>query len=137
MATSSATVFSAEVSGKTYTFKCSAAPGSHTCVDQDGRKTRYTYGNRPWESFQFETVLSKAIAKCPAKDRPALVAEILHKTEKEERERCEQQLDAFKGLYDGLNAENKERMKRYPTLQSEGDVRACMGFMALLSLMQD
>lgn len=137
MATSSATVFSAEVFGKTYTFKCTAAPGSHTCVDQDGRKTRYSYGNRTWESFRFETVLSKAIAKCPADARPILEAEILHKTARAEHERCEQEFASFKALYDGLNDENKERMKSFPTLQSEGDVRACMGFMALLGLMQD
>ena len=137
MATSSATVFSAEVFGKTYTFKCTAAPGSHTCVDQDGRKTRYSYGNRTWESFRFETVLSKAIAKCPADAQPILEAEILHKTASAEHERCEQEFASFKALYDGLNDENKERMKRFPTLQSEEDVRACMGFMALMSLFQD
>lgn len=137
MANSSATVFSAEALGKTYTFSCTNGRGYYVCVDQDGRRTRHDYYNRPWESFRFESVLRKAIEKCPEAARPILESAILQKTAQEEHDRCEKELEAFKGLYDGLNDENKERMKRFPTLQSEEDVRACMGFMALMSLFQD
>ena len=136
MARHAYTTFSAEVSGKLYTFKCWATPGRHYCTDQDGRTTRYTFGNRPWESFTYDTVLSQAIRKFPDAVKTALEREILKKTATESAEAAEREFQAFKALHEGLSPENKKLMKSYPELQSEDDVRACMGFMSLLKIMQ-
>ena len=130
------TRFEADVMGKHYEFKCWYTPGSHHCEDQDGTRTRYTFGNRPWESFQYETVLSMAINKYPAEHRAELEEIILHRTREAEKKAADEQFERFKNLHAGLSDQNKELMKSYPTLESEEDVNLCMGFMGLLTLMQ-
>lgn len=131
------TTFSAEVNGTTYEFKCWATPGCHHCKDGEGRRSRYSFGNRPWESFQYETVLKTAIRKCPKGDQPGLQAAIIDRTEQAEREAADKQLAAFQGLYNGLNDRSREIMRSFPELRTEADVRACMGFMGLLALTQE
>ena len=131
------TYFEAEVNGTHYEFKCWGTYGSHMCEDQDGRRSRYSYGNRPWESFRFETVLSQAIKKCPKVDQPELTAVLIEGTARKERERCDQQLADFKRLHDGLSQENKDRLANSGiVVHDESDVRAVMGLMGLMTLMQ-
>ena len=131
------TYFEAEINGTHYEFKCWGTYGSHMCEDQDGRRSRYSYGNRPWESFRFETVLSQAIKKCPKADRPELEVQILKKTREAEEARCNEQLADFKRLHDGLSQENKDRLANSGiVMHDESDVQAVMGLMSLMTLMQ-
>lgn len=132
------TTFSADVCGKTYTFKCWGTYGAHYCTDQDGRTTRYTYGNRPWESFRYETVLGRAIQKQPQGVRAELEAEILHKTSKAAAEKAEAMVQSFKSLHDSLSVENKKHLAESGiVMHDESDVRAVMGLMGLMKLMEN
>ena len=134
--------FSCTVNGEEYRFKCYTTDTRngfcHTVesLDYDVPDTKVSYCNRNWESFQYETALRGMIRKFPKGMQEAMTRQLIDGEAAAEHDRCEAQFAQFKGLYDGLNAENKERMTRFPTLQSESDVRACMGFMALLNLMQ-
>lgn len=131
------TNFSAEIGGTTYTFKCWGTPGSHYCEDDMGRRSRYSYGNRPWESFRYETVLLGAIKKFPAGMQNELRAQLIDRSRQEEEERCEAQFKRFQELHAGLSQENKDRLAASGIeLHDESDVRAVMGLMGLMTLMQ-
>ena len=135
--------FSATVNGKTYRFKGYTTDTRNgfcetvVSLDYPITDTKQSWCNRSWQRFDYESALSKAIEKFPKEMRESLHAQLIERKSAEEHEKAEKDLATFKGLYDGLSPENKERMKSYPTLQSEDDMRACMGFMALLSLMQN
>ena len=128
MSRATATTFVADAFGKTYTFNCDetiTAKGlTHVCSDGDGRVTQKVWGNRPWEGFKYEAV------------RPVLIQALIEAKKQTAQQEADTMLEDFQRLYDGLSPENKERMKRYPMLHTEADARICMGFMGLLTLMQ-
>ena len=149
-------VFETEVNGKTYTFTCYGQSTSygfrHICTlgYTNTTKCEYikhkiiakaTYYNRTWESFEYETVLRKAIENL---DETKEVKEKLHKilierTAEEEHEKCERQVKAFENLWNGLSDENKEHIKNgvgENGIQSEEQANAVMAVMGLMSLMQ-
>lgn len=102
----------------------------------DHISAKQSWCNRTWERFRYESALKKAITKFPEEMREALHAQLIERKSAEEAERAEAMFENFKGLYDGLNDENKKRMANLPPMQTEDDARAYMGYMALLSLMQ-
>lgn len=140
MSRATATTFVADAFGKTYTFNCDetiTAKGlTHVCSDGDGHVTQKVWGNRPWEGFKYEAVLHKAINKLPEAVRPVLIQALIEAKKQTAQQEADTMLEDFQRLYDGLTPENKERMKRYPMLHTEADARICMGFMGLLTLMQ-
>lgn len=134
--------FHAYVNGKEYSFKCyttnTRSGFCHTVVswDYDVSNTKVSYCNRTWERFRYESALARAIEKFPKDMQGELREQLIERKFKAVEKECDEQFDRFKNLYDGLNAENKERMKSFPQLESEGDMRLAMGFMGLLTLMQ-
>ena len=131
------TYFEAEVNGTHYEFKCWAGDSCHRCEDQWGQRSMYSYCGRTWEEFKYQSVLRLAIKKCPKVDQPELTAVLIEGTARKERERCDQQLADFKRLHDGLSQENKDRLANSGiVMHDESDVRAVMGLMGLMTLMQ-
>lgn len=136
------TTFSAVVSGVEYTFNCwngsvKNQGGAHFCKDSEGRKTRVVYGNRPWESFRYETVLRHAIRKYPEPIQGELMAAIVDGTRKAEEDKAEADFQRFKALHDSLTPENKERLANSGIfIQNEEQSHAVMALMGLMALMQ-
>lgn len=134
--------FSAIVSGKEYSFNAwTTSTRNGSChvvesVDYPTTKTRITWEGRTWESFRYEKVLRRAIKKLPAEIQPGLLAQIVDKTERAEREKAGVQFDQFKALHGSLNDENKKRLQSLPPVQTEDQARAVMGYMGFLALMQ-
>lgn len=149
--------FSAEVDGIEFKFTCYSQDTSygfrHICTlgyndttvakyVKDDIIAKATYYNRTWESFRYKTVLRKGIENL---NESKEVKEKLHKiliekTAEDEREKCEQQVKAFKNLWNGLNDKNKEHIRNGlgdNLIQSEEQAKAVMGVMALMNLMQE
>ncbi len=134
--------FAAWVDGKEYRFKAYTTDTRngfcHTVVSLDYgiTDTKVSYINRTWERFDYESALKKTISKFPEGMRESLHAQLIERKSAEEHDKAEAMVSNFKSLYDGLNEENKKRMAGLPLMQSEDDMRAYMGFMGLLTLMQ-
>lgn len=97
--------------------------------------TRISYLNRTWESFQYESVLRKAIDKFPKDVREDLTAQLIERTRKAEHERCERQIEQFKALHAGLTDRQKQLLAEQPPMQTEEDMHRTMGMMAIFNLL--
>lgn len=138
--------FTAKVNGEEITLECYTTNTRmgfcHTATVTTARyhhlsDTKISYYNRTWERFQYESVLKRAIEKFPKEMRKALYDQLIERKSAEEHEKAEAFVKDFQNLYNGLNDENKKRMANLPPMQTEGDARAYMGFMGLLTLMQN
>lgn len=136
--------FSCKVNGNEFRFKAyttSTRNGfCHTVVSLDYpvRDTKVSYYNRTWERFDYESALSRMIDKFPKEMQGAMTRQLIDRQAAEEEEKAEAMFQNFKALHDGLNAENKKRLADSGiTIQNEGDARAVMGLMGLLTLMQN
>ena len=137
--------FTAKVNNEEVTFVCyttyTRAGFCHTASLMGWRynitDSKQTYYNRTWERFDYETVLKRAIGKLPEDIRQAVYDQIIEGKAAEEEQKAEEQFEAFKALHEGLSEENKERLANSGLeIHSEGDAKAVMGLMALMSLMQ-
>ena len=136
--------FSAKVNGKEIEFRCYTTDTrngfchtAHYCGwEYDINDTKQTYYNRTWERFEYESVLKRAIDKLPTDVRQQVYDQIIDGKASEEEKRAKEQMARFQSLYDGLSEENKERLANSGIeIHSEGDAKAVMGLMALMSLM--
>lgn len=137
--------FTAKVNGKEIEFRCYTTDTRngfcHTAHyvgwDYDLTDTKASYYNRTWERFEYESVLKRAIDKLPTDVRQQVYDQIIDGKAAEEEKKAEDMFNSFKGLYDGLNEENKERLANSGIeIHSESDAKSVMGLMALMSLMQ-
>ena len=137
--------FSAKVNGKEIEFRCYTTDTRcgfcHTAHyvgwDYDLTDTKASYYNRTWERFEYESVLKKAIDKLPKEIRQQVYDQIIEGKAAEEEKKAEEMVEKFQALHDGLSEENKERLANSGIeIHSEGDAKAVMGLMALMSLMQ-
>jgi len=140
MATTTATTFTAEICGKSYTFTCTASNTGrglvHVCKDGDGRTTRKVWEGRTWENFEFSSVLQRAFKKYPLEVRTALEMKILVQARQAEEKKADDLMAEFQTAYNGLSDRNKEVMRSYPLLNTPEDAHRCIGFMKLLALFQ-
>ena len=136
----SITTFRATVNGNDYVFTCAGQDTSygfrHVCFEGTGtiksnQVAKCTYFNRTWESFQFETVLRKAIEKQPKADQQGLTDILIHKKSQEEHEKAEREVAQFKALYDKTSDSFKENIAPKITMNSESDMNLVKGLMAL------
>ena len=134
------TTFTAEVNGTKYVINCYGQDTNygfrHVAFLDKGyyeeQLAKACYYNRTWESFQYETVLSRAIEKLPKADQEQLRAILIDKTAQEEHERCEQDFKAFQSLYEKTSPQFKERMANSDIImQNDSDVQLARGLMAL------
>ncbi len=110
----------------------------HTVVSLDYpvTDTKVSYYNRTWERFEYETALQRSIDKFPRDLRLALTRQLIDGEAEAEHQKAEAMFGAFESLYNGLNDENKARLQNLPPMQTEGDAKAVMGLMALMTVMQ-
>lgn len=135
--------FSCKVDGKEYNFRCYTTSTRcgfcHTVVslDYDVRDTKVTYYNRTWERFDYETALRGMIRKFPKGMQEAMTAQLIERKAVEEHEKAEAMFSSFQKLHAGLSDENKKRLADSNIeIHDEGDARAVMGLMGLMTLMQ-
>jgi hypothetical protein len=132
-------LFTATIDGKDYTFGCHTTDTRngfcHTCYDYTHDKTsKVSYLNRTWESFEYETVLRRAIEKCPKALREELTNQLILHKRAEEHERCEKEFERFKSLHDGLTDKQKQLLAEQPPMQSQADVDRTIGVMAMMNM---
>lgn len=92
------------------------------------------YYNRTWESYEFESVINKAIEKLPAVLREEARAEFKAYANRES-EKMEAKFKAFQDAFSGLTAEQKKSLSNI-TVENESDFNAvCLAtqFMSLLN----
>lgn len=137
--------FTAKVNGEEITLKAYTTDTRcgfcHTVVSAtygiDITATKVSYYNRTWERFRYESALARAIDKLPADIRDEVYAQIIEGKAAAEEQKAEEQFQAFKSLHESLSDENKERLANSGiVMNSEGDVKAVMGLMALMKIMQ-
>ena len=132
-------LFTATIDGKDYTFGCHTTDTRmgfcHTCYDYAHDKTsKASYYNRTWESFEYETVLRRAIEKCPKRLQQPLTDILIHKKVQEIHERCERDVERFKQLHAGLTDKQKELLAQAPPMQTEADMQSTMAVMGMMNV---
>ena len=137
--------FSAKVNGKEIEFRCYTTDTRcgfcHTAHyvgwDYDITDTKVSYYNRTWERFEYESVLKRAIEKLPNDIQQAVHDQIIDHKAAEEEKQAEDMFNTFKGLYDGLNEENKERLANSGIeITNAAQAKGVMGLMGLMQIMQ-
>ena len=137
--------FTAKVNGKEIEFRCYTTDTRcgfcHTAHyvgwEYEITDTKASYYNRTWERFEYESVLKRAIDKLPTEVRQQVYDQIIDGKAAEEEQKAEEMVEKFQRLHESLSEENKERLANSGIeIRSEGDAKAVMGLMALMSLMQ-
>ena len=137
--------FTAKVNGEEIEFRCYTTDTRcgfcHTAHlmgwKYDITDTKASYYNRTWERFEYESVLKRAIEKLPSEIRQQVYDQIIDHKAAEEEKKADEMVERFQQLHAGLSDENKERLANSGIeIHSEGDAKAVMGLMALMSLMQ-
>ena len=138
--------FSATVNGTEYEFQtwttntrngfCHTA---ETFIDGwSAGKSKQSWCNRTWERFDYETVLKRAIGKCPKKDQEILREIIIERKNRDEHEKAEKFLAAFEKMHNSLNDENKKRLANMAgTITSESQANAVLAIGQFMALTQD
>lgn len=138
--------FTATINGTNYYFRChttSTRSGfCHTCwcdqlngLTSKSDTTKISYYNRTWERFDYESVLNRAIDKFPKNMQAELREQIIERTARGEKERCDALFGKFKALHDGLTEHQKDVLSGMPPMQNEEDVRRTMGIMGIFNLL--
>ena len=111
----------------------------HLCRNIDSL-TEYTskacYYNRTWESFEYETVLKKAIETLPKDIQGFVKASIIDGTRESVKRECENFMKAFKMEYEILTPEMKEIMAKR-TIETEQQAKSTLAVMTMANLMKD
>lgn len=136
--------FTAKVNGKEIEFRCYTTDTRcgfcHTAHyvgwEYEITDTKASYYNRTWERFEYESVLKRAIDKLPTEVRQQVYDQIIDGKAAEEEQKAEEMVEKFQRLHESLSDEDKERLANSGIeIHSEGDAKAVMGLMALMSLM--
>ena len=135
-------LFTATIDGITYTFGCHTTNTRngfcHTCYDYAHDKTsKCSYYNRTWECFEYETVLRRAIEKCPKHLQKPLTDILIERKRQQEHEEAEAFVERFKKLHDGLTDRQKEVLAQAPPMQSEEDAHRMMGIMGVMNVFNE
>ena len=136
--------FTAKVNGEEIEFRCyttnTRCGFCHTAHlmgwKYDITDTKVSYYNRTWERFEYESVLKRAIEKLPNDIQQAVYDQIIDHKAAEEEKQAEDMFNSFKGLYDGLNEENKERLANSGIEVTPKTYSGVMSLMGLMKLMQ-
>ena len=138
-------LFETTVNSRKFTFTCYTQSTSygfrHVAFFDEAwgeiQLAKACYYNRTWERFTYETVLKKALANLlkykdiTKEEHEELYAILIDGKAQKEYEECEKQIQAFQALYEKTSDDFKERAKELPLMQSESDVQAVKGLMAL------
>ena len=110
----------------------------HLCKNIDDN-VKYTakacYYNRTWESFEYETVLEKAIETLPKEIQGFVRASIIDGTRESVKRECENFMKAFKIEYEKLTPAMKEIMAKR-TIETEAQAKSTLAIMTMANLMK-
>lgn len=108
--------FKADINGNNYHFTCCAQNTSygfrHLCFYQNRLISKACYYNRTWESFEYETVLRKAINKLDvsALEKELLKKQLIDRVSQEEHERCEKVFNDFMEVWNKTSQHTKDTL---------------------------
>lgn len=128
--------------GKTVMFVCWAQKTSygfrHLCKNIDDN-VEYTakacYYNRTWESFEYETVLKKAIETLPKEIQVYVSVNIINRTRESVKRECENFTKAFKMEYEKLTPAMKELMAKQ-TIETEAQAKSTLAVMKMANIIK-
>lgn len=113
--------FYARINDTDYIFRCWSQRTRygfrHVCDFRGGdawstwRQAKCCYYNRTWESFRYETVLRKAINKCPRDHQEELIRDIVEEKALQERLKAETSLADFQKEYEKSSPGVKEALR--------------------------
>ena len=96
---------------------------------------RVSYINRTYESFRYETCIKRLLDKLPKRDRELYKKRFIEKQCKEEHERCEAFVSAFKAEHDKLPQSQKDILaKNAPMMESEEQAQAMLNTMRMMNV---
>lgn len=102
---------------------------------RDFEHSRIKYINRPWESFNYESVLKAAAAKLHKAERTALLLEI-ETYRNNEREKYKKFCAAFESNFKALSTEQKDFIKEHtPHIETASQARVVAGVVSCLAVM--
>lgn len=130
--------FTAVVNGVTYRFEGTTSNNSETitCLSHNITRSRYSWCNRPWQSFPYETALYTAIRKFPKGVQDELERQLITEHGKAVREKAEADVERFTKIYDGCSPRQKEMLANSGIhMESEEDMHAVEGLMILGQLL--
>lgn len=97
--------------------------------------TRISYYNRTWERFEYESVLKSAADKF-SKDAAAQIRKQIDDIAEHKRQKCEEDLKRFEGLYNSLSDNAKGILARSGVqVHNDDDVRFVEGIMGAMSIL--
>lgn len=145
-------LFETTVNGREFTFTCYTQSTSYGVREiccygySDTTECRYVKGdiigkdafyNRPWYRFRYENALRNGLKTLlknkdiTQEEHDELYAVLIERKAQADHEQAEEDIAAFKALYDKTSDTFKERVKDMPLMQSESDVNLVKGLMAL------
>ena len=130
--------FTAVVNGVTYRFEGTSTRNSETitCLSHNITRSRYSWDNRPWQSFSFEMALRRAIAKFPKGVQPELERQLITEHGNAIREKAEADINRFAKIYNDCSPRQKEMLANSNIhMESEDDFRRVEGLMLLGQLL--
>jgi hypothetical protein len=99
------------------------------------KKSRYSYGNRPWECYRYQTVLHKLFKKFPAANRKVF-DDWDKKQEIGAKEEADNMFAGFKSAYDNTPQSLKDKLADSDIhLETKEDVQRLTTVMKLFTIM--
>ena len=100
-------------------------------------KGRYSWCNRPWQSFDYEQAMKGMIAKLPNEYQERARAVLIDKTQQEVEERCEAVTAAFTKAHEALSENGKQFFAEHaPMMNSLEDAKAMTALMGMYALIE-
>ena len=130
--------FIAVIDGETYRFEGTTSRNTETitCLSHNITRSKYSWCNRPWQSFDYETALYTAIRKFPKGVQDELERQLITERGKAMHEKAEADVARFKGIHDKCSDRQKEMLANSGIhMESEEDVRRVEGLMLLGQLL--
>lgn len=136
--------FTHEINGESYTIDCYTTDTRdgfchHASIYLNGReyKARVSYLNRTWETFRFESVINRLIAKLPAKLRADFKKWFIEFEEAKCKGECDKFLAEFKAAHDALSPEQKQWFADHtPTLETQEQADIVLGAMKIAPIFE-
>ena len=107
----------------------------HDIDDENAYTSKACYYNRTWESFEYESVLKKAIETLPKDIQGFVKASIIDGTRESVKRECENFMKAFKMEYDKLTPSMKDILSKQ-TIETEEQAKSTLAVMTMANLMK-
>lgn len=106
------------------------------CTTHGITDSKYSWYNRPWQRFDYESALKTAIGKLPKHLQKSVYAQLIDRKAAEEEEAADQMLKSFEGIYNNCSDRQKKMLADSGIeMHSKEDVKAVEGLMLLGQLL--